>query len=407
MVNDHMRVEMFLAWDGKDIMKFSAGILFRWIGFLAALGALFYLWMFGLIVVALDAPLSMGLIPFAWTLFVLGLAVLALRLVLRKNGVVFVGLAMMMLLPIIYGGVSFHLWWTKDRFATMDTNMPVWQYIPFEKDNLLVEATCPAELRFEGANPRIDCAYALYPIGAAAVQAQCDPENFQWWIFRATGSPQAYDNLLDTWVEADVILALAPSAKQEKQAEELGKILEMTPISKDAFVFFVPVTNPIDGLTSAQIRSIYSGEINSWRELGVDLDATLRPYQRNEGSGSQTALQRMMGDTPIRKPIEEDKKRSMGEIVREAADYRNHPGAIGFSFRYYTKELLREGQIKLLSIDGVEPTIENIRSGAYPFVETAYAITAKPREGNTEKFIAFLTSPEGRALIESTGYVTP
>ena len=75
-------------------------------------------------------------------------------------------------------------------------------------------------------------------------------------------------------------------------------------------------------LTSEQVRGIYSGKITSWRELGVDLDAKLLPYQRNKGSGSQTALERLMGETPIMEPIREDKLRGMGGIISATADCR-------------------------------------------------------------------------------------
>lgn len=106
-------------------------------------------------------------------------------------------------------------------------------------------------------------------------------------------------------------------------------------------------------------------------------------------------------------PIKEDKLRGMGGIISATADYRNYPGALGFTFRYYANELVKDKKVKLLKIDGVEPSAENIRSGRYPFVETAYAITVRKREGNVRRFIDFLVSPVGRPLVEQTGYVLP
>lgn len=114
-----------------------------------------------------------------------------------------------------------------------------------------------------------------------------------------------------------------------------------------------------------------------------------------------------MGETPIMEPIKEDKLRGMGGIISATADYRNYPGALGFTFRYYANELVKDKKVKLLKIDGVEPSAENIRSGRYPFVETAYAITVRKREGNVRRFIDFLVSPVGRPLVEQTGYVLP
>ena len=94
-----------------------------------------------------------------------------------------------------------------------------------------------------------------------------------------------------------------------------------------------------------------------------------------------------------------------GEIIELVADYRNSPGALGFSFRFFVTELIKNPNIKLLSIDGVEPSVVNIQNGSYPLITEAYAITARPREGNVAKLIDFLRSPEGRRLVEASGYV--
>ena len=50
------------------------------------------------------------------------------------------------------------------------------------------------------------------------------------------------------------------------------------------------------------------------------------------------------------------------------------------------------------------PTVENIQNGSYPLATEFYAITARPREGNVARMIDFLRSPEGRRMIEATGY---
>ena len=98
----------------------------------------------------------------------------------------------------------------------------------------------------------------------------------------------------------------------------------------------------------------------------------------------------------------------MGDIFRDVADYRNRRGAIGFSFRYYATELVAAGKIRLLSLDGIPPTPENIASGHYPFVTESYLVTtAAPRSPDVRRLAAFLASPSGRALVEAVGYIAP
>lgn len=340
-------------------------------------------------------------------IFVLGLFLLLMRRIWGVRWFAKAGLVGLILPIVLWGGVTWYDWWTKYRFEKLENRVAWREYRPFDPASKLVKVDAPEEFRCEGKMPEISCAYALYPIGAAAYEALAKPTG-EITVTPAS-SPDAYMGLLSggTYWRSDVILALAPSDEDRAKAEDSGLSYELTPIAKDAFVFIVPITNPIESLTSEQIRGIYSGKITSWRELGVDLDAKLLPYQRNKGSGSQTALERLMGETPIMEPIKEDKLRGMGGIISATADYRNYPGALGFTFRYYANELVKDKKVKLLKIDGMEPSVENIRSGRYPFVETAYAITVHPREGNVRRFIDFLVSPVGKSLVERTGYVLP
>ncbi len=203
----------------------------------------------------------------------------------------------------------------------------------------------------------------------------------------------------------DLIFALAPSKKQMEDASAAGIEYELTPFCKDAFVFYVNAKNPIDNLTTDQIKGIYSGKITNWKEVCSAVDEKIIAFQRNEGSGSQTTLQKLMGDTPIMAPLKEDRVGGMGEIINDTANYRNYNAAIGFSFRYYATDLLENKQVKLLSIDGVQPTVQHIRNRSYPFVATAYMVTARPRSDNVRKIVEFMCSPTGQDLVEKTGYI--
>ena len=319
-------------------------------------------------------------------------------------------------------------WWTAGRFARvaegveeshpLATGLVDWsRYKPFAKGNRLPRCDAPEEYRFRDGWPHLRAAYALYPIAAAAVQAlgaQEGPVDAEdaWEHLSYGGSDSLfawlYKEVLYQWDwRCDAVFGLAPSAEQVAEAASHGVSFSLTPIARDAFVFFVHADNPATNLTSQQVRDIYSGAAKTWRDAGVAFDAPLLPFQRNKNSGSQTTLSRIMGETPIMPPMEEDRLGGMGDIFRDVADYRNRRGAIGFSFRYYASELVAAGKIRLLSLDGVAPTKENIRSGAYPFVTDAYLVTAGERTEDVHRLAAFLTSPTGRRLVEAVGYVAP
>ena len=187
-----------------------------------------------------------------------------------------------------------------------------------------------------------------------------------------TGTVDAYERLISG--ETDLIFAAAPSQKQLDLAERRGMELHLTPVGREAFVFFVNSKNPVEGLTVEQVQGIYSGTITSWSQVGGK-NQSIRPFQRMEDSGSQSALLRLMEGLPLIEPEQEDRVADMGGIISQVADYRNYQNAIGFSFRFYSTQMVQNGDIRLLALNGVFPTKETIRDGSYPIASDFYAVT--------------------------------
>ena len=104
---------------------------------------------------------------------------------------------------------------------------------------------------------------------------------------------------------------------------------------------------------------------------------------------------------PAEKEMVQD---SMGGMVEQVSDYRNHKNAIGYSFRFYCTALMKNFHVKLLAVNGIAPTIENIESGAYPLASEFYAVTRKNTNENTLALLRWIQGPQGQALIKKTGY---
>ena len=80
--------------------------------------------------------------------------------------------------------------------------------------------------------------------------------------------------------------------------------------------------------------------------------------------------------------------------------------SIGFSFRYYMEGIVANDTVKMLSLNGVYPSAENIQNRSYPIVAPFYAIyRADNRNENIPLLIDWLLSDEGQTLIEQSGYV--
>ena len=264
--------------------------------------------------------------------------------------------------------------------------------------------------------PRLDGATALLPIYSAFAQATY-PETLRYvdpdpdeddgqelgsdTLFTCTTTAEAYDRLIAK--DTDIIFCGGPSEKQLLLAKLRGVEFELTPIGHEAFVFIVNADNPIESVTVEQLRDIYSGRITSWAELGFPELGDIVAYQRSENSGSQTEMEKLMGDVPLT-DAPEYVADTMASIVSNIA-YRNLDNSIGYSFRFFVSGMMG-GEVKLLAIDGIAPTEENIRNGSYSLISTFYAVTRKGETNpNVRILLNWICGPQGQELVEKSGYV--
>lgn len=104
-------------------------------------------------------------------------------------------------------------------------------------------------------------------------------------------------------------------------------------------------------------------------------------------------------------PPSEDIVSAMGGIINETTNYRNKTNAIGFSFRHFSQEMVQNGKIKFVAVEGVPPTKETIKNETYPAVAEFYAITAKSNNPHIVPFIEWMQSDQGQKIVDKTGYV--
>ena len=272
------------------------------------------------------------------------------------------------------------------------SDVDLYNYMPFIPRSLAASLDDASTLNLFLNLPRLDGATALYPLYAAFVQETYPKDDYiinrEDSIVNCTKTSQAFDNLIGD--KADMVFLMGVSEEQYARAQELGLELKLTPIGREAFIFFVSRKNSADGLTQENVKDIYSGRLTWWNKLGGGFRKILA-YQRPETSGSQVMLKEIMGDTPIVEVPYEFKKASMMDIY-EAVAYKNHKNALGYSFLFYIKDMINEEEIKFLSIDGVAPNSETIADGSYPYAHDFYAVTLvketnTARDINTEKLL--------------------
>ncbi|MDL2318273.1 substrate-binding domain-containing protein [Eubacteriales bacterium OttesenSCG-928-A19] len=211
---------------------------------------------------------------------------------------------------------------------------------------------------------------------------------------------------MDERQPVDLILATEPSDDELALAEANGVTLVMKPICYDAFVFITHADNPVQSLTTQQIQAIYTGDIVNWQEVGGE-NAAIHPYQREANSGSQTAMEKLvMQGRPLSAAEENYVTDGMGGLIRRVGSYENSAHSLGYTYQYYIDTLYRSDDIKVLAVDGIAPTAENLRSGAYPFTTNYHAVLRSDDVSAVAgQFLDWMLSPEGQRCIEQAGYI--
>ena len=211
---------------------------------------------------------------------------------------------------------------------------------------------------------------------------------------------------LDSKHPVDLIIATEPSEDELALAEQHWVTLITKPVCYDAFVFITHKDNPVDSLTLDQIRGIYSGQITNWKELGGE-DKAIVAYQREENSGSQTAMINLvMKDNPMLPPETVKVAEGMGYLVDVVAEYQNNATSIGYTYRYYIDNLYKNEDIKILKIDGISSDEGNLRTEAYPLTVCYYGIIRAGDEGSSGGlFLEWMLTEEGQKCIQQAGYI--
>ncbi|MCL2521027.1 MAG: substrate-binding domain-containing protein, partial [Spirochaetaceae bacterium] len=203
-----------------------------------------------------------------------------------------------------------------------------------------------------------------------------------------------------------LIFAVQPDEASRRLAQQQNTELILTPIINDGFIFMVHTDNPVNNLTLEQLCAIYSGQITNWAQVG-GRDEPIVAFQRNEGSGSQTAMNNMvMLGTPMMAAPSALVQGFMGSLLQHAFPFDGGLASIGYSYGFYVRNMAGRNDIKFLSINDIAPTDENISSGLYPLTTQYYVVTVAGRD-NTEanRLIQFILSPTGQEILRRIGYI--
>lgn len=188
------------------------------------------------------------------------------------------------------------------------------------------------------------------------------------------------------------------NSSRHLKAEELANGLVENIVAIDGIAVVINTSGEVSNLTKQQLIDIYSGTVTNWKDVGGE-DAQIVVIGRESASGTRAAFEELLElENACRYAQEID---STGAVMAKVA---STPGAIG----YVSLDVVND-TVKLINLEGIEPTAENIKEGSYllsrPFVMATKGEISEQSPAVQELF-KFIDSAEGQEIISMVGLIS-
>ena len=183
--------------------------------------------------------------------------------------------------------------------------------------------------------------------------------------------------------------------KEIKQAKENGINVIETAVANDGIAIVVNLSNGISELTLEQVKMIFTGELNNWKQLGGK-SMPIVAISRDVSSGTFEVFKELV--------LKGGKVREDALLLASnnavASNVAETPGAIGYvGFGFLSDK------VKALNIDKVVPSEKTVNDGTYKIARKLYMYTNGAPKGEVKSFIDYILSDEGQAIVKETGYI--
>jgi phosphate transport system substrate-binding protein len=179
----------------------------------------------------------------------------------------------------------------------------------------------------------------------------------------------------------------------DKEVTDYGLVMHKWAI--DGVGVVVNPQNPVTELTTEQLQDIFSGKISNWKELGGK-DRTINLYDRDSASGTRSVFWKK----GLKKGDVSPKANVVPSNGAMKTAISSDPYSIGFVSVGHIDD-----SVMPVTLNGVAPTLENVKNGSFPVSRGLYSITKGDAKGLAKLFIDFIFSPTGQGLVKSKGFV--
>ena len=194
------------------------------------------------------------------------------------------------------------------------------------------------------------------------------------------------------------------SAKEKAEAVQKGLALKETIVARDGIAVIVNPANPINDLTTEQIRKIYTGAYTEWKQVGGG-DGEFIVLSRESSSGTYAFFQEHV----LKKEDYTPKARLMpatSSIIQSVSEDANAIGYVGLG---YAVEAGAKVKMLLVKADAnapsVKPSEATVLSGEYPIARALYLYSDEKGPQAGQSFIQYCLSGAGQAIAQKAGYV--
>jgi phosphate transport system substrate-binding protein len=191
------------------------------------------------------------------------------------------------------------------------------------------------------------------------------------------------------------LVSIGNTGRALTEAEVAKYGLKTFPFAIDGVAVAVNPKNPVGALTSQQVRDIFAGKFNNWQAVGGP-NAPIHLFTRDEASGTrETFWKKLLQKGPI-----DAKANIVASNGAMKMALEQDPQAIGYVGIGFVDE-----KLKGIKLDGVEPTQENAKSGAYKVTRLLYMNTKGEPTPLVKAFIEYIKGPEGAKIIQKHGFL--
>ena len=155
-------------------------------------------------------------------------------------------------------------------------------------------------------------------------------------------------------------------------------------------------------LTTEQLKDIYLGKITNWKEIG-GADKKIVVLSRDSSSGTHVYFKEHILRNGDSKGTEEFGSTVLflpsNEAIKQQVN--NVDGAIGYIGLGYLDDT-----IKILSIDNVIPTVENVKNKSYSISRAVYWYVDEEMSETTKQLVEYMLSDKGQKIVLDEGFVS-